>query len=188
MSSLPNEIFYDIVNFLPNDDITDLMLTSKTFNSFVTPRLQNINEEMATMNQTIESFMPMPAPEPTDCVWISKLNLKRFEPIGSKAKRRFTEVFETDFPNFVRQLSLIMGLGSGICDEEKVNKYKERMSLERFDNATFVRILAALVSVPKFRQEYNIAHKSAYRIHVVIKFHDKFDDVGRIWSFYNGNA
>ncbi|KAI1706846.1 hypothetical protein Ddc_15113 [Ditylenchus destructor] len=85
MSSLPNEIFSDVTNFLPNDDITDLMLMSKTFNALVTPRLKKINQEMSTMDQSIKSFMPSPAPDPTDCKWISQLNLKRFEPIGSEA-------------------------------------------------------------------------------------------------------
>ncbi|KAI1697112.1 hypothetical protein DdX_18675 [Ditylenchus destructor] len=85
MSSLPNEIFFDISNFLPNDDITDLMLMSRTFNALVTPRLQKINQEMTTMNQSIESFMPTPAPHHTDNDWIAQLNLKKFEPIGSEA-------------------------------------------------------------------------------------------------------
>ncbi|KAI1731120.1 hypothetical protein Ddc_03849 [Ditylenchus destructor] len=62
MSFLPNEIFLDMTNFLPNNDITDLMLLSRKFNAFVTPRLQKIDQEMATMNQTIESLMPSPAP------------------------------------------------------------------------------------------------------------------------------
>ncbi|KAI1700960.1 hypothetical protein DdX_16399 [Ditylenchus destructor] len=189
MSSLPNEIVSDMTKFLPNDDITDLMLMSKTFTAHVTPRLKKIDQEMATMNQSIESFMPSPAPETTDNEWISQLNLKRFEPIGSKAKRRFTEVFEKDFPNLLCQISRIAGMGTGICDQDKVDKYKEGMSLERFDNKTFVRILAALVSVPEFRQEYNIPTKllSFNYIRYAIRSDETFDDVRRIWSFYNEN-
>ncbi|KAI1707489.1 hypothetical protein Ddc_14774 [Ditylenchus destructor] len=87
MSSLPNEIFADLTNFLPNDDITDLMLLSRTFNTLVTPRLKKIDQEMSTTNQSIKSFMPSPEPDPSDNEWIAKLNLKRFLPIGSEAKK-----------------------------------------------------------------------------------------------------
>ncbi|KAI1700959.1 hypothetical protein DdX_16398 [Ditylenchus destructor] len=148
MSSLPNEIFYNISKFLPNDDITDLMLMSKKFNGLVTPRLQKIDQ----------------------------------------AKRRFTEVLEEDYKELAREIAPILGFWNGICDQDKVDKYKERMSLERFDNATFVRILAALVSLPKFRAEYNSPKKLARYIRIAVRFDEAFEDVRRIWSFYNENA
>ncbi|KAI1706845.1 hypothetical protein Ddc_15112 [Ditylenchus destructor] len=191
MSSLPNEIFSDVTNFLPNDDITDLMLMSKTFNALVTPRLKKINQEMSTMDQSIKSFMPSPAPDPTDCKWISQLNLERFKPIGSEAKKRMQKVFENEreLPNFLRNATL----GNYLFD-----RLKERMSLERFDDETFLRILGALVSMPKFRKEYNISYKSGKLIiNIAIElrmqlsylinfdFGDAFADIRRIWWFYN---
>ncbi|KAI1699567.1 hypothetical protein Ddc_18511 [Ditylenchus destructor] len=91
MSSLPNEISFDITNFLPNDDITDLMLMSRKFNAFVTPRLKKINEDRATMNQSIKS----PVPEINDDKWIAQQDLKKFEPIGSVAKKQMKAVFES---------------------------------------------------------------------------------------------
>ncbi|KAI1695374.1 hypothetical protein Ddc_21273 [Ditylenchus destructor] len=180
MSSLPNEIFYNITNFLPNDDITDLMLLSRKFNALVTPRLKKIGEEMTTMNQSIESFMPMP--EPTDDEWISQLNLKRFEPIGSVAKNRIKELFEKeDFMSSMqveyRNVSLL--------------RFRKTMSLERFNVATFLRILGALVSTPKFRQEYNVTSHTAKIIHFVCGFQlatfykETVRDLNRIWDCYN---
>ncbi|KAI1699566.1 hypothetical protein Ddc_18510 [Ditylenchus destructor] len=137
MSSLPNEIFFNITNFLPNDDITDLMLMSRKFNALVTPRLQKINQEMTTMNQSIKS----PMHEVDDYEWISQLDLKTFEPIGSKAKERMKQTFEI------------------LCRESKEDllRYKKGMSLERFDDDTFLHILDALLSKPIFRQVYNIS-------------------------------
>ncbi|KAI1701766.1 RWD domain-containing protein [Ditylenchus destructor] len=44
MCSLPNEVFSVITNFLPNDDIIDLMFLSRNFNTLVTPRLKQIDE------------------------------------------------------------------------------------------------------------------------------------------------
>ncbi|KAI1703444.1 hypothetical protein Ddc_16552 [Ditylenchus destructor] len=188
MSSLPNEIFYDITNFLPYDDITDLMHLSRKFNALVTPRLKKIGEEMATMNQSIESFMPEPVP--TDYEWISQLNLKRFEPIGSVAKKRMKEFFEdnaeNDFLNWQarrRKVSLELR-------QISLEKCKKRTSLERFDNPTFLRILSALVSKPKFRQEYKIPQDLAGSINFFCKyrlwisFGQTFLDLDRIWSFY----
>ncbi|KAI1707488.1 hypothetical protein Ddc_14773 [Ditylenchus destructor] len=142
MSALPNEIFSDMTKFLPNDDITDLMLMSRTFNALVTPRLQKINQDLTTMNQSIKS----PVPEINDDKWIAQLNLKRFEPIGSVTKKRAKNAFER-FRN-----------GEMKVDEMAL---KERMSLERFDDVTFLRILAALVATPKFREEYNISQEQA---------------------------
>ncbi|KAI1700819.1 hypothetical protein Ddc_17928 [Ditylenchus destructor] len=94
MSSLPNDIFYHVTNFLPNDDITDLMLLSRTFNALVTSRLQKIDQEMATMDQSVKSFIPLTAPDPTDNESNVQLYLKRFEPIGCEAKKRMKKVFE----------------------------------------------------------------------------------------------
>ncbi|KAI1713349.1 hypothetical protein Ddc_12004 [Ditylenchus destructor] len=111
MSALPNEISFDITNFLPNDDVTDLMLVSRNFNALVTPRLQKINE----------------------------------------AKKRMKDIFQ----------SL-----SGYRYESLV-RVKERMSLERFDDATFLHILSALLSKPEFRQEYNISQDVAGRINYI---------------------
>ncbi|KAI1713256.1 hypothetical protein Ddc_12016 [Ditylenchus destructor] len=153
MSSLPNEIFSDITNFLPNDDITDQMLMSRTFNALVTPRLQKIDQEMATMNQSIE-YEEIIAPNPIDDVCccfrcLAALNLKRFEPIGSEAKKRMKEVFENQ-TEFLYLLS-IATLDTGMLDGIKTG-----MSLERFDDETFLRILSVLVSVPKFCEEHKI--------------------------------
>ncbi|KAI1700942.1 hypothetical protein DdX_16379 [Ditylenchus destructor] len=185
MSSLPNEIFYNITNFLPNDDITDLMLMSRNFNAHVTPRLKKIDEEMATVNQTIESFMPSPTPEATDNEWISQLNLKRFEPIGSEAKKLMKEVFtrieefDISFDNVESRLTVNIEL-------------KKRMSLERFDDETFLRILWALLAQPKFRQEYNVSLEFACFLTTPAGHNnhfgdDRFDDVLRIWSFYGSD-
>ncbi|KAI1699517.1 hypothetical protein DdX_17269 [Ditylenchus destructor] len=193
MSLLPTELFSDITNFLPNDDITDLMLLSKNFNSLVTPRLQKIDQEMATMNQTIETFMPVPMPDSADLTdeWISQLNLKKFEPIGSQAKRRMREVFRHPDDLLCCLQNAEMGVGS-------LDKLQKGMSLERFDDATFLRILGALVGTPKFRQEYNISYNffasskfmyyisclhlnacKAMPVHGLILF----GDVLKIWSF-----
>ncbi|KAI1697120.1 hypothetical protein DdX_18683 [Ditylenchus destructor] len=184
MSSLPNEIFSDITKFLPNDDITDQMLMSRTFNALVTPRLQKIKQEMATMNQFIKSFMP--TPEPSDSEWISQLNLKRFEPIGSAAKKRMKDAFkdEEEILNHLRNPTLGNGMLDGL---------KARMSLERFDDRTFLRILGSLVSEPKFREENNIS-KSTGRVinylacHMIVgnpyNFSQGDEDLRRISDFY----
>ncbi|KAI1697116.1 hypothetical protein DdX_18679 [Ditylenchus destructor] len=184
MSSLPNEIFSDITNFLPNDDVTDLMLMSRTFNALVTPRLQKIDQEMATMNQSIKSFMPTPAPEPSDSEWIAQLNLKRFEPIGSAAKKRMKETFEheREFLYLLRDATLDIGMLDG---------FKERMSLERFDDATFLRILGALVAIPKYQEEYKITERTSNRINFLASFliasnpyNGEYEDLRRISKFY----
>ncbi|KAI1700964.1 hypothetical protein DdX_16403 [Ditylenchus destructor] len=146
MSSFPNETFFDITNFLPNDDITDLMLMSKTFNVFVTPRLKKIDHEMATMNQSITSFMPMPTPNITIREYFSRLNLKRFEPIGSKAKKRMKELFENE-DDLLNRLWNSYRNGT-------LSSLKEVMSLERFDDLSFVFIFRAFV------KEYSNSIKS----------------------------
>ncbi|KAI1700955.1 hypothetical protein DdX_16394 [Ditylenchus destructor] len=139
MSHPPSEVLSVITNFLPNDDITDLMLMSKTFNAHVTPRLRKIDEEMSIVNQSIESFMPSPPPE-TDDEWISQLNLKQFEPIGSVAKRRVKQLFADC--QFVRKFDEI---GTRMeLDVRTLDRLKKAMSLERFDNETYLRILFAL--------------------------------------------
>ncbi|KAI1701409.1 hypothetical protein Ddc_17633 [Ditylenchus destructor] len=179
MSSLPNEIFSDITNFLPNDDITDLMHLSRNFNAFVTPRLKKIDEDRATMNQSIESFMPSPTPE-NDCDWIPQLNLKQFEPIGSKAKKQVKKVLENEENS---------KFFNGFLD-----RLKKGMSLDRFDEPSFLRILGALVSTPKFRQDYSIPFELAYNylqtIHLIVRYGcgEEHDDVYRIWSFYSENS
>ncbi|KAI1704930.1 hypothetical protein Ddc_15949 [Ditylenchus destructor] len=149
MSSVPNEIFGNITNFLPNDDITDLMLLSRTFNAHVTPRLRRINEDRTTMNQTIESFETTPTSEDAD-EWVAQLNLKRFEPIGSVAKKRMKELlvniqeFEDCFHKFNEKPELDIGT---------FDRIKQGMSLERFDDAAFLHIMFAFVSTPEFCQE-----------------------------------
>lgn len=49
---------------------------------------------------------------------------------------------------------------------------KERMSLERFNDPTFVCILGTLVAVPKFRQDYDISLKYSklYRLEIASIF------------------
>ncbi|KAI1704929.1 hypothetical protein Ddc_15948 [Ditylenchus destructor] len=190
MSSLPNEIFSDLTNFLPNDDITDLMLLSRKFNALVTPRLRRINEDRATMNQTIESFMPTPAPEDHD-EWISQLNLKRFKPIGSVAKKRMKKLlanvreFEDCFHKFYDKREIDIGT---------FDILKEGMSLERFDDTTFLRILFTLVSTPQFRQEYNVPTDLSDPLRACLIFivvvpnqipSSHFEDVVRIFNFYD---
>ncbi|KAI1701412.1 hypothetical protein Ddc_17636 [Ditylenchus destructor] len=154
MSYLLNEIFYDITKFLPNDDIADLMLLSRNFNALVTPRLKQIDKEMATMNQSIKSFISIKSFYLTGpgAKWITDLNLKRFEPIGSKAKKQMKRVLENEkeFLAFLRNATIDNGM---------LEKLKEKMSFERFDDRTFIGILDALVSTPKFRQDYNISLK-----------------------------
>ncbi|KAI1704927.1 hypothetical protein Ddc_15946 [Ditylenchus destructor] len=157
MSSLPNEIFFDITNFLPNDDITDLMLLSRTFNAHVTPRLKKINEDMATMNQSIKSFMSSLAPK-NESEWIS--HRKRFLPIGSVAKKRMKKLFannqviEDCFCKFDEKQELDIGT---------FDILKKGMSLERFDDTTFLHIMYGLVSIPEFCQEYNVKCHFAMR-------------------------
>ncbi|KAI1706749.1 hypothetical protein Ddc_15158 [Ditylenchus destructor] len=191
MSSLPSEIFYNITNFLPNDDITDLMFLSRNFNALVTPRLRKIDQEMATINQHFDSFLPSPAPE-TDHEWISKLNLKRFEPIGSHAKKLMTKLMNDGFLNCVRYSMGWMG------EEERpelLEIAKRRMFLERFGDTTFIRIMGALVATPKFRKKYNVSNRFADSYHCILGFPlllstiypANFDDVRRIWSFYEEN-
>ncbi|KAI1699570.1 hypothetical protein Ddc_18514 [Ditylenchus destructor] len=179
MSSLPNEIFTNITDFLPNDDITDLMFLSKKFNALVTPRLQKIDEEMTTMNQSIKSFMPVSTPD-TDNTWITQLNLKRFKPIGSNAKKRMKEVFEKRVVH-----------RNCICDIHGLEVVKKGMSLERFDFPTFLRILGALIATLKFCQEYNFRSISISSIETCFFLiassypNVSFVDVERILSFYN---
>ncbi|KAI1697110.1 hypothetical protein DdX_18672 [Ditylenchus destructor] len=188
MSSLPNEIFSDITNFLPNDDITDLMLMSRTFKTLVTPRLQKINQEMTTMDQSIESFMPTPAPDFTDHEWIVQLNLKKFEPIGSEAKKRMKDAFEDEdeILDHLRDATL----NTGMLDE-----LKARVSLERFDDKTFLRILSAFILVPKFREEYNISEfKGRVIVCTAIPLMvgqplnvEAYEDLRRISKFYKNS-
>ncbi|KAI1704926.1 hypothetical protein Ddc_15945 [Ditylenchus destructor] len=142
MSSLPTDIFYNITNFLPNDDITDLMLMSRTFNALVTPRLKKIDKDRANMNQSLATLMPLPTPENKD-VWVTQLNPKRFLPIGSVAKKRMKELFANNqvVDDCFRQ---------GAFDI-----LKKGMSLERFDDATFMCILSIFATSPEFCQEYN---------------------------------
>ncbi|KAI1695987.1 hypothetical protein DdX_19278 [Ditylenchus destructor] len=216
MSSLPNEIFYNITNFLPNDDITDLMLMSRNFNALVTPRLKKIEQEIATMNQSVESFMPSPAPDRSDHEWISQLNLERFEPIGYEAsylskfadpevnilskfqaKKRMREVFE----NHVELRDCVTNMTIPSVRATMLPRLKERMSLDRFDDPSFLRIVGALVAKPKFRQEYNVPsmlprimtlcylelaqHGPIYPN--VDEMKELYIDVLRILSFYQNN-
>ncbi|KAI1695990.1 hypothetical protein DdX_19281 [Ditylenchus destructor] len=189
MSSLPNEIFADVTNFLPNNDITDLMLMSRTFNALVTPRLQKIDQEMSTMNQSIKSFMPMPAPDPADNEWITKLDLKRFLPIGSEAKKPMKKLIKNT--KFVQYC--LCNVHHPDVRNGKLQRLKRKMSLERFDDPTFLRILGALIAIPEFRQEYNIwgwqtgSVELCYQmldLHHVYPGHD-FGDVKRILVFYD---
>ncbi|KAI1703443.1 hypothetical protein Ddc_16551 [Ditylenchus destructor] len=75
-----------------------------------------------------------------------------------------------------------------------LGKFKERMSLERFDDPTFLRVLCALVSMPEFREEYNVTWSLAGYIHFLCKqqlenrYSQTFQDVKRIWSFYNSDC
>ncbi|KAI1692595.1 hypothetical protein DdX_21165 [Ditylenchus destructor] len=276
MSSLPNDIFYNITNFLPNDDITDLMLMSRNFNAHVTLRLKKIDQEMATMNQCIKSFMPNPVPK-DDCEWIPQLNLKRFEPIGSKlyagrwndgqedgiddgmdvaagwkpavmiagpwkpsnwnasrwkrsnpemstmnqSIKSFTSSPAPTDNEWIPQLNLkrFEPIGSAAKNQMKktfqdrnnflscfehirlelLDKFKKGLSLERFDDLTFLRILMAFVATPRFRQKYSFSGLSALLIthhancfrekyeNFFGPFNETFDDVRRIWSFYNPN-
>ncbi|KAI1703815.1 hypothetical protein DdX_14651 [Ditylenchus destructor] len=71
---IPNEVFSDITNFLPNDDITDLMLMSWNFNALVTPRLRRIVQAATTV--------PTPA-QLMDDQWFQQ-NVKKFLPIGTQ--------------------------------------------------------------------------------------------------------
>ncbi|KAI1703567.1 hypothetical protein Ddc_16494 [Ditylenchus destructor] len=196
MSSLPNEIFYNVTSFLPNDDIIDLMLLSKKFNSLVTPRMKKIDKEMTTMNQNIESFMPVPAPADNH-EWIPQLNLKRFEPIGSKGKKRMKELFATwqDFDDCFCEIETKWEVNF-----EALDRLKNGMSLERFDDATFLRILFTLVAIPKFRDEYNIPFHFATKFRLWfmmltfgMEFNNSYvknipltyiEDVSHIWIFY----
>ncbi|KAI1703831.1 hypothetical protein DdX_14670 [Ditylenchus destructor] len=173
MSSLPNEIFSDITNFLPNDDITDLMLMSRNFNAHVTPRLKKIDQEMATTDQSIESFMPSPEPDPTDNEWISQLNLKKFLQIGTEAKKRLKEFLMNEKIDFLTSFL------------PQVFRYKEKMSLERFDDKTFLYILCVLIAMPNFRQEYNISQDAAKCVQLFCSLRV---DTARIWWFYNSNV
>ncbi|KAI1699569.1 hypothetical protein Ddc_18513 [Ditylenchus destructor] len=171
--SLPSDIFYNVTNFLPNDDIADLMLLSKTFNVFVTPRLRKIDQEMAITNQSIKSFMPSPTPKRNDNKWVSQLNLKKFEPIDSVAKKAMKEVFFND-DDFKYLVSNTMGITLHTFDQ-----FKESLSLERFDDPTSLRILGALLATPNFRQEYNVPHKHAYKFVQwlnLLHHDDSFDD------------
>ncbi|KAI1701410.1 hypothetical protein Ddc_17634 [Ditylenchus destructor] len=159
MTYLPNEVLTIITKFLPTDDITDLMLLSRNFNALVTPRLQKIDQEVATINQSIESFITLPAPGGK---WNSQLILKQFEPSDSKAKERMKEVFENEN-------TFLYCLQDARPNNGMLEKLKEKMSLERFDDPTFMGILGALISVPKFRQDYNISLKFSklYKLEVI---------------------
>ncbi|KAI1703833.1 hypothetical protein DdX_14672 [Ditylenchus destructor] len=186
MYFLPSEVLIIITNFLPNDGITDLMLLSRNFNALVTPRLKNIDQEMATMNQSITSFKPKLKPELSDCEWIPQLNLERFEPIGFVAKRRMKEAFKRIEDAFLH-CSHYAG------ERVPLERFKERMSLERFKDATFLRIFSALVSRPKFREEYKIRLDMSNYIHSVCEFvletrySETCHDLKRIWSFYDSD-
>ncbi|KAI1707490.1 hypothetical protein Ddc_14775 [Ditylenchus destructor] len=181
MSSLPNEILRDLTNFLDNDDITDRMLLSRNFNAVVTPRLLKIDQEMATMNQSIKSFMPSPTPDHTDNEWISQLDLKRFEPIGSEAKNRMEEAFGYKYylPHIIRDAKKYSNFGM-------LKHVKKRMSLERFKDKTFMRILGALLATPEFLEEYNVSDNYARTItSFANKYYGPFNDVVRMWAFYD---
>ncbi|KAI1707496.1 hypothetical protein Ddc_14781 [Ditylenchus destructor] len=185
MHYLPNEIFADITNFLPNDDITDLMLMSRNFKALVTPRLKKIDKEMRTLDQHIESLMPSPEPEENNDEWIPQLNLKRFEPIGYKAKKRMKDAFHNQNELLYCMRVDIKNLGKFLF-----YRLKAAMSLQRFDYSTFFRISCSLLATPKFRQEYNISLRMARRIiWLAIQCHEShfgpLNDVERIWSFYN---
>ncbi|KAI1692593.1 hypothetical protein DdX_21163 [Ditylenchus destructor] len=131
------------------------------------------------MNQSIASFMPSPEHDRSDNEWISQLNLKRFEPIGFKAKKAMRKVLVND--------DNLMYLGRNTMDIT----LKEKLSLERFDDPTSLRIFCALLASPKFRQEYNVPLKLAFK-HVAwlsLFYHDdSFNDVIRIWAFYEENG
>ncbi|KAI1703832.1 hypothetical protein DdX_14671 [Ditylenchus destructor] len=185
MFYLPNEVLSVITNFLSNDDITDLMLLSRNFNALVTPRLKNINQEMSARNLSIESFMPKPVE--TDNEWISQLDLKRFEPIGFKAKKQMKEFFEKvdDDDDFLKCLRKAGDQNASL------DRFKKIMSLERFNDPTFLRVLCTLISIPEFRVEYNVTWSLTSYIHFLCKqrlenrYSQTFRDVKRIWSFYN---
>ncbi|KAI1707487.1 hypothetical protein Ddc_14772 [Ditylenchus destructor] len=132
MSSLPNEMVSKITNFLPNSGITDLMLTSRNFNALVTPRLRKIDE----------GIVPDPAHE-----WVSQSNLKQYEPIGSAAKKRMRAVFEKD------EDELLNCLRRPGYSKVPLQRFKEKMSLQRFDDAIFLRILSTLLLNPEFRKK-----------------------------------
>ncbi|KAI1703816.1 hypothetical protein DdX_14652 [Ditylenchus destructor] len=144
------------------------------------------------MNQSIKSFMPSPAPAATDHEWVSQLNLTRFEPIGSETKKRMKDLFENqkDIKNL-----LLINLPNSLDDLKipSLCKLKERMSLSRFDDATFLRIFCVQIATPKFRQEYNISHSDAahmYYLAIALKYlfanySGTFDDVFRICLYYN---
>ncbi|KAI1700962.1 hypothetical protein DdX_16401 [Ditylenchus destructor] len=147
-----SSLYSIITGFLPKDDITDLMLMSRNFNAFVTPRLQKIDEEMATMNQSMVLLVPRHLSDRSFCSLIShnvQGILKRCKPIGTEAKKRMRKVFQNrqDIINYLRNATS----GFGILDS-----LKKRMSLQRFEDKTFLYILCVLVSTPKFRQVYNV--------------------------------
>ncbi|KAI1695988.1 hypothetical protein DdX_16391 [Ditylenchus destructor] len=182
MCPFPTEVLSVITNFLPIDDITDLMLLSKQFSALAAPRLRPIDEEMATMNQSIKSFLPV------GNEWISQLDFKRFLPIGSQAKNRMKSVFEN------RYLRVCLGnIENSDLRATMLPRIKERMSLERFDDPTFLRILGALIARPEFRQEYNVCTNLTVCVKIcyqVIADHfiypnDSFLDVMRILGFYS---
>ncbi|KAI1693342.1 hypothetical protein Ddc_22900 [Ditylenchus destructor] len=121
--------------------------------------------------------MLSPATEPTDhknlyYEWILQLNLKRFEPIGSIAKKRMKEAFG-ELENLKKSLGTT-----------KFDEYQKRMSLERFNRESFYRIMDALMARQTFRQEYNISYELARWVTLIYQL-KSFDDVRRIWSFYN---
>ncbi|KAI1699563.1 hypothetical protein Ddc_18507 [Ditylenchus destructor] len=142
---------------------------------------------MATVNQCIKSFIPKPAPK-DDSEWISQLNLKKFEPIGSKAKKAMKKVFanDVDFKCLCN--------GSMVLGRDTFDRFKEGLSLERFDDATFLRILGALVATPKFRQDFNVPFELAHDfIYVCLSclyenYFGSFDDVILIWQICEENG
>ncbi|KAI1703813.1 hypothetical protein DdX_14649 [Ditylenchus destructor] len=101
------------------------------------------------MNQSIES----PDPEIKDGDWIAQLDLKRFEPIGSVAKKHMREMFATAdkfLPN---------------ARDDEWAEIKEKMSLERFSYWTFLRIFCALLSSEEFRGNHSIPSDTAKEFH-----------------------
>ncbi|KAI1707495.1 hypothetical protein Ddc_14780 [Ditylenchus destructor] len=191
MSSIPNEVLSVITRFLADDHVADLILLSRNFNAHVTPRLKKIDEEMATMNQSIKSFTPFPAPDSTDNEWISQLDLKRFLPIGSEAKKQMKKVFE----NYVDLRDSLGYTENPDVRSRLLPILKKRMSLERFDDPTFLRIVGALIATPKFRQEYNVEPLLTFLVSVYCVEHamthtygyDTFHDVHQIMAFYKEN-
>ncbi|KAI1707492.1 hypothetical protein Ddc_14777 [Ditylenchus destructor] len=111
---------------------------------------------MTTMNQSIKS----PVAGVTDDEWISQLNLKQFEPIGSQSKKRMREAFEILHKSFETAPWNV-----------NVVRYKKRMSLGRFDDATFWRILKALLARPEFCHAYNVSEQLVINVNYLCNVH-----------------